>query len=87
MRTLSVACFMIIGSICLLLRWGAMDAEAYHEAAQKVLQILWGISTSTSPDQDLQWEKARVSALEALCQYEVNFVLLPYVFSQDSSQN
>ncbi|XP_062106921.1 protein RST1 isoform X2 [Humulus lupulus] len=67
-------------SICLLLRWGAMDAEAYHEESQKVLQILWSISTSTSPDQELQWEKARVSAMEALAQYEVSLLerKIPY---------
>ena len=71
--------FVLIGSICLLLRWGAMDAEAYPEASRKVLQILWGISTSTFPDQEFQWETARISALEALAQYEVNLVILPYV--------
>lgn len=64
---------MLIGSICLLLRWGAMDAEAYPEASKDVLQILWGISIST-PDQACQWERARISALEALAQYEVNFM-------------
>ncbi|KAF4381599.1 hypothetical protein F8388_021227 [Cannabis sativa] len=64
-----------IKNICLLLRWGAMDAEAYHEPSQEVLHILWGISTSTSPDQEeFQWEKARVSALEALAQYEVSLL-------------
>ena len=56
-------------SICLLLRWGAMDAEAYPEASKDVLQILWGII----PGQQCQWEKARISALEALAQYEVYF--------------
>ncbi|PON84247.1 Armadillo-type fold containing protein [Trema orientale] len=61
-------------SICLLLRWGAMDAEAYPEASQKVLQILWGIGTSTFPDKEFQWEKARISALEALAQYEVSLI-------------
>lgn len=60
-------------SICLLLRWGAMDAEAYPEASTNVLQILWGISTSTFPSQQFQWEKAKISALEALAQYEVYF--------------
>ncbi|XP_024029477.1 protein RST1 isoform X2 [Morus notabilis] len=60
-------------SICLLLRWGAMDAEAYPEASKDVLQILWGISIST-PDQARQWERARISALEALAQYEVSLI-------------
>lgn len=50
-----------------------MDAEAYPEASKDVLQILWCICTSTFPDRECQWEKARVSALEALVQYEVNF--------------
>lgn len=62
-------CF--IGSICLLLRWGAMDAEAYPEASKNVLHILWGIGTSVHPGHDLKWAKARTSAFVALIQYEV----------------
>ncbi|KAJ7970794.1 Protein RST1 [Quillaja saponaria] len=58
-------------SICLLLRWGAMDAEAYAETSKGVLQILWGIVTYTHPSHELIWAKARTSALEALTQYEV----------------
>ena len=45
-----------------------MDAEAYPEASQAVVQIMWGVATSS---QETQWAKARVSALEALTQYEV----------------
>ncbi|KAL1356400.1 hypothetical protein HN51_008419 [Arachis hypogaea] len=56
-------------SICFLLRWGAMDAEAYPEASKSVVQIIWGVATSS---QEAQWAKARVSALEALSQYEVS---------------
>ncbi|XP_061373555.1 protein RST1 isoform X2 [Gastrolobium bilobum] len=55
-------------SICLLLRWGTMDAEAYPEASTGVVQIVWDVVTS---GQGIQWEKARISALEALTQYEV----------------
>ncbi|KAL5152789.1 Protein RST1 [Glycine soja] len=55
-------------SLCLLLRWGAMDAEAYPEASKSVLQILWDVVTY---GQGRQWGKARISALEALAQYEV----------------
>lgn len=64
---------MLNGSICLLLRWGAIDAEAYPEASKNVLQILWSVSISGHPGLESQWAKARASSLEALAQYEVNF--------------
>ncbi|XP_019448328.1 PREDICTED: protein RST1 isoform X2 [Lupinus angustifolius] len=60
---------IIAHSICLLLRWGAMDAEAYPEASKGVVQIIWDVVTS---NQDIQWAKARISAVEALTQYEVS---------------
>ncbi|KAG6793475.1 hypothetical protein POTOM_002684 [Populus tomentosa] len=60
--------------ICLLLRWGAMDAEAYSEASRNVLQILWGIGTAVHVSQALEWAKARIFAFEALGQYERNIV-------------
>ncbi|KAI8533657.1 hypothetical protein RHMOL_Rhmol10G0026200 [Rhododendron molle] len=56
---------------CLLLRWGAMDAEVYPEAAGNVIQILWNVGTSKHSDRGSLWAKARVSAFEALTQYEV----------------
>ncbi|MED6107816.1 hypothetical protein PIB30_017705 [Stylosanthes scabra] len=56
-------------SICFLLRWGAMDAEVYPEASKGVVQIMWGVATCS---QEARWAKARVSALEALSQYEVS---------------
>ncbi|XP_020534243.1 protein RST1 isoform X3 [Jatropha curcas] len=58
-------------SICLLLRWGAMDAEAYPETSRNVLQILWHIA-STQDSHVIQWAKARASAFQALSQYEVS---------------
>ncbi|CAH8361043.1 unnamed protein product [Eruca vesicaria subsp. sativa] len=61
-------------SACLLLKWGAMDAEAYPEDAEKVLNILWEIGSSMQIPKDSQWTKARVSALMALGQYEVSFL-------------
>lgn len=61
----------MIGSLCILLRWGAMDAEAYPEASKTVLKILWDIATTTHVGHKLQWAKARASAFEALTQYEV----------------
>ncbi|CAK9161769.1 unnamed protein product [Ilex paraguariensis] len=57
-------------SMCLLLRWGAMDAEAYPEAAKDVLQILWEVGTFRHPGHG-SWAKARASAFEALTCYEV----------------
>ncbi|XP_031286525.1 protein RST1-like isoform X1 [Pistacia vera] len=61
-------------SLCLLLRWGAMDAEAYPETSRTVLKILWCVGTTMRPAHDMQWAKARASAFEALTQYEVSFI-------------
>ncbi|WJX70216.1 hypothetical protein P8452_54347 [Trifolium repens] len=60
---------IIAHSICLLLRWGAMDAEAYPEASKGVLLNLWDLVTSSH---GTKWEKTKISALEALIQYEVS---------------
>ena len=48
-----------------------MDAEAYPEASENVLEILWGIGASVHPGHGSQWSTARTSAFEALTQYEV----------------
>jgi len=45
-----------------------MDAEAYPETSKGVLLILWDLVTSSH---GTKWEKAKISALEALIQYEV----------------
>ena len=47
-----------------------MDADAYAEASKSVVQYLWGVGSQSA--YDIQWEKARISALEALTQYEVS---------------
>ncbi|KAK7266047.1 hypothetical protein RIF29_18686 [Crotalaria pallida] len=60
---------LVAHSICLLLRWGAMDAEAYPEASKGVVQIIWDVIASS---QDIKWAKARISAVEALTQYEIS---------------
>lgn len=60
-------------SICLLLRWGAMDAEAYPEAAKGVVQLLWAVGSCSHAGNE--WATARISALQALMQYEVYAVL------------
>ncbi|KAL4581590.1 hypothetical protein LXL04_006113 [Taraxacum kok-saghyz] len=67
---------VIANSICLLLRWGAMDAEAYPENATSVLQILWEIATSRIPSHDSLWTNARESAFQALTQFEVHHLQL-----------
>ncbi|KAL5080760.1 hypothetical protein RYX36_009181, partial [Vicia faba] len=59
---------IIAHSTCLLLRWGAMDAEAYPEASKSVLLNLWDLVTSSH---GTKWEKTKIAALEALIQYEV----------------
>ncbi|KAJ4834185.1 hypothetical protein Tsubulata_018875 [Turnera subulata] len=61
-------------SLCLLLKWGAMDAEAYLEASRDVLQILWDIASSRHVTYAVHWAKARSSAFEALMQYEVSHI-------------
>ncbi|XP_024006795.1 protein RST1 isoform X2 [Eutrema salsugineum] len=65
---------LLAHSVCLLLKWGAMDAEAYPEDAEKVLNILWEIGSSMQMPHDSRWTKARVSALMALGQYEVSLM-------------
>ncbi|GLU02102.1 hypothetical protein SLE2022_193690 [Rubroshorea leprosula] len=65
---------IVAHSICLLLRWGAMDAEAYPETSSDVLKVLWEIGSSTRLSNVLQWAKARASAFEALTQYEVSSI-------------
>uniref|UniRef100_A0A2P2K6W6 Protein RST1 isoform X1 n=1 Tax=Rhizophora mucronata TaxID=61149 RepID=A0A2P2K6W6_RHIMU len=62
---------LLAQNLCLLLRWGAMDAEAYSEASRNVLQTLWGVATYKPASYREQWTKARVTAFEALTEYEV----------------
>ncbi|KAK4282352.1 hypothetical protein QN277_013739 [Acacia crassicarpa] len=59
-------------SICHLLRWGAMDAEAHSEEAKGVLQLLWSVGSYSHAGSKVQWAKPRISALQALMQYEVS---------------
>ncbi|XAR51899.1 hypothetical protein NMG60_11006692 [Bertholletia excelsa] len=58
-------------SACLLLKWGAVDAQAYPEAARNVLRLLWDIGTSRHSDHESLWAKTRASAFEALASYEI----------------
>ncbi|KAL2528915.1 Protein RST1 [Forsythia ovata] len=57
--------------LCLLLRWGAMDAEAYPEASTNVLKILWEIGSNRHAGQGSLWTRARVAAFMALLHYEI----------------
>ncbi|MCL7043378.1 hypothetical protein MKW94_013584 [Papaver nudicaule] len=61
---------IIANSLCLLLRWGALDAEAYLES-KSVLQILWEVGTSSYASHGYKWTKARATAFESLTHYEV----------------
>ncbi|KAJ0711363.1 hypothetical protein HanOQP8_Chr09g0323011 [Helianthus annuus] len=62
---------VVAKNVCLLLRWGAMDAEAYPEYATGVMQIIWEVATSKHPSHVSSWANARASAFEALTRYEV----------------
>ncbi|KAL6551467.1 hypothetical protein OROGR_007621 [Orobanche gracilis] len=57
--------------LSLLLRWGAMDAEAYPEASTNVLNILWNIGTYREVSKTSLWTRAREAAFVALSQYDV----------------
>ncbi|KAG9459403.1 hypothetical protein H6P81_003911 [Aristolochia fimbriata] len=63
---------IIAYGLCMVLRWGAMDAETHPEASKNVLQILWKIGTSRV-DSPL-WIKARTSAIESLINYEIKHI-------------
>ncbi|KAL0377399.1 UNVERIFIED_CONTAM: protein RST1 [Sesamum radiatum] len=70
--------------LSLLLRWGAMDVEAYPEAAINVLNILWDIGTSREVIQSSLWTRAREAAFTALSQYEeLSHVLGPLLSNHD----
>ena len=62
----------LLASLCLLLRWGAMDAEAYPEPASEILKILWVVGTSRNHGQGSLWATARATAFIALAHYEVD---------------
>lgn len=47
-----------------------MDAEAYPDAADNVLNILWKIGTQSQVSQSSLWTRVHEAALRALMQYE-----------------
>ncbi|XP_078439731.1 ARM repeat superfamily protein [Wolffia australiana] len=66
---------VIAVSLCGLLRWGAVDAEASPEASVKVIQILWQVSLRNKFPSSQQWVRARISALQSLKYFEVDYLL------------
>ncbi|KAH9602275.1 hypothetical protein KSS87_015436 [Heliosperma pusillum] len=63
---------LVAYSLCRLLRWGSIDAEAYTEASGSVLQLLWNIGSHISPSMNQLWKKARVTAFVAINHFEVS---------------
>lgn len=58
-------------SLCVLLRCGAMDAEAYSGISNDLIRILWSIGTSKKNDSEHLWVKARGTAFHSLSHYKV----------------
>ncbi|CAO2193844.1 unnamed protein product [Urochloa humidicola] len=64
----------IAHSLCVLLRCGAMDAEAYSGISNNLIGILWSIGTSKKNDSDSLWVKARGTAFQSLSHYKVSLI-------------
>ncbi|XP_065012518.1 protein RST1-like isoform X1 [Musa acuminata AAA Group] len=62
---------IVAHGLCILLRWGALDAEVYSETSRNVIKILWEIGTSRFANYEFLWVKARIVAFESLSHYEV----------------
>ncbi|XP_020572456.1 protein RST1 isoform X2 [Phalaenopsis equestris] len=54
-----------------LLRWGAVDVEAYPDNARSVLLILWKVGTFKSYSSEALWVKARTFAFQSMMHYEI----------------
>ena len=63
--------FLVFCSLCVLLRCGAMDAEAYSGISNNLIGILWSIGTSKKNDSKSLWVKARETAFLSLSYYKV----------------
>lgn len=66
---------VVASSLCLLLRWGVLDAEAYIEASAEILRLLWEIGTSRHAGCGSMWTKTRATAFRTLCHFEVVHLL------------
>uniref|UniRef100_A0A0D3EK24 DUF3730 domain-containing protein n=1 Tax=Oryza barthii TaxID=65489 RepID=A0A0D3EK24_9ORYZ len=60
--------------LCILLRWGAMDSEAYPGTSKHLIQILWSIGTYREKNVDPLWVKARGTAFQSLSHYKSQIV-------------
>ncbi|KAF8704854.1 hypothetical protein HU200_031092 [Digitaria exilis] len=61
-------------NLCVLLRCGAMDAEAYSGISNNLIRILWSIGTSKKNDSEPLWVKARGTAFHSLSHYKVSVI-------------
>ncbi|ONM29760.1 Protein RST1, partial [Zea mays] len=61
-------------SLCILLRCGAMDAEAYSVISGNLVRTLWRIGTSKKNNPDPLWDKARGTAFHSLSNYKVSLI-------------
>ncbi|KAJ8476053.1 hypothetical protein OPV22_019780 [Ensete ventricosum] len=62
---------IVAHGLCILLKWGALDAEVYSETSRNIIKILWEIGTSRFANYEFLWVKARIVAFESLSHYEV----------------
>uniref|UniRef100_M8CQR3 DUF3730 domain-containing protein n=1 Tax=Aegilops tauschii TaxID=37682 RepID=M8CQR3_AEGTA len=67
---------MVSNGLCILLRWGAMDAEAYFETSKNLIQTLWSIGTykKNNAEADRLWIKARGTAFHSLSHYKISLI-------------
>ncbi|XP_062193776.1 protein RST1 isoform X2 [Phragmites australis] len=65
---------IVAHSLCALLRWGAMDAEAYSGISNNLIGILWSIGTSKKNNSEPLWVKARGTAFHSLSYYKVSLI-------------
>uniref|UniRef100_J3KWR7 DUF3730 domain-containing protein n=2 Tax=Oryza brachyantha TaxID=4533 RepID=J3KWR7_ORYBR len=60
--------------LCILLRWGAMDAEAYPGTSKQLIQTLWSIRTHREENSDPLWVKTRGTAFHSLSHYKISLI-------------
>uniref|UniRef100_A0A0E0BXQ2 DUF3730 domain-containing protein n=1 Tax=Oryza meridionalis TaxID=40149 RepID=A0A0E0BXQ2_9ORYZ len=73
--------------LCILLRWGAMDSEAYPGTSKHLIQILWSIGTYREKNADPLWVKARGTAFQSLSHYKLLDAFPQAVFKGKSAHH
>uniref|UniRef100_A0A0E0MRW9 DUF3730 domain-containing protein n=1 Tax=Oryza rufipogon TaxID=4529 RepID=A0A0E0MRW9_ORYRU len=73
--------------LCILLRWGAMDSEAYPGTSKHLIQILWSIGTYREKNVDPLWVKARGTAFQSLSHYKLLDAFPQAVFKGKSAHH